>query len=224
MYGVLIIVVMFQDAINSLFKKDVKFKVKLTALVNLIKNKKILKMSKRKGIYITLREVINEVGKDALRFMMISKSSDKVIDFDFDLIKEKTKENPVFYVQYAFARCCSIQKIARKKGFLKKNILVDYSLLTQDEEINLIKFLAYYEKNLLIAAQSLEPQKLTNYLYELSKLFHSYWALGNVDRNKRVIIEENLNLSLSRLFLIDAIKKILKKGLAILDIKAPVSM
>ena len=212
------------NAINSLFKKDVKFKVKLTALVNLIKNKKILKMSKRKGIYITLREVINEVGKDALRFMMISKSSDKVIDFDFDLIKEKTKENPVFYVQYAFARCCSIQKIARKKGFLKKNILVDYSLLTQDEEINLIKFLAYYEKNLLIAAQSLEPQKLTNYLYELSKLFHSYWALGNVDRNKRVIIEENLNLSLSRLFLIDAIKKILKKGLAILDIKAPVSM
>lgn len=212
------------NAINSLFKKDVKFKVKLTALVNLIKNKKILKMSKRKGIYITLREVINEVGKDALRFMMISKSSDKVIDFDFDLIKEKTKENPVFYVQYAFARCCSIKKIARKKGFLKKNILVDYSLLTLDEEINLIKFLAYYEKNLLIAAQSLEPQKLTNYLYELSKLFHSYWALGNVDRNKRVIIEENLNLSLSRLFLIDAIKKILKKGLAILDIKAPVSM
>ena len=214
-----------KNAIKSLFDKSFKFEIKLTALVNLIKNKKSLKMSKRDGVYITLRDVIDEVGKDALRFMMISRSSEKIIDFDFDLIKTKTKDNPVFYVQYAHTRCNSIIKIAKEKYELEFNYdELDLSSLLLEEEIELIKLISSFEKVLYLSAIYYEPHRLTNFLYELSKKFHSYWSMGINDQNKRILIESNIKLSCARLGLIIGVKNIIYKGLKILDIKAPDKM
>ena len=214
-----------ENAIKSAFNEDFKLKVKLTALVNLIKDNKVLKMSKRQGTYITLRDVLKEVGKDALRFMMISRSSDKVLDFDFDLIKSRNKDNPVFYVQYAHARCCSINKIANQlfeEKITKKEL--DFSLLNLPEELSLIKLLCLFNKNIELAVESYEPNKLTNYLYELSKNFHSYWSLGTLDSDKRILVEKNIKLSSARLGLVNGVKKIISQGLKILDISAPSSM
>ncbi len=214
-----------ENAIKSVFNQDFKLIVKLAALVNLIKDNKVLKMSKRQGNYITLRDVLKDVGKDALRFMMISRSSEKVLDFDFDLVKSRTKDNPVFYVQYAHARCCSINKIANQlfdKKIKKKEI--DFSLLNLPEEISLIKLLCLFNKNIELAVESFEPNKLTNYLYDLSKNFHSYWSLGNLCSEKRILVENNIELSQARLGLVNGVKKIISQGLKILDISAPSSM
>ena len=214
-----------KNAISMMFGDECEFKIKLTALVNLIKDNKSLKMSKRDGVYITLREVLNEVGKDALRFMMISRSSEKIIDFDFDLVKSKTKENPVFYVQYAHARCYSINEIAiNKLGSRYHENKVNYELLTLDEEISLIKLLCSFNKIIELAVENYEPHRITNYLYELSKNFHAYWALGSIDEKNRILKEKEFDLSFARLALVDGVKKTLKKGLSILDISAPNSM
>ena len=212
-----------KNAISFMFENKVNLEVKLTSLVNLIKNNKPIKMSKRKGTYITLREVLDEVGKDALRFMMVSRSSEKVIDFNFDLVKSKTKENPVFYVQYAHARCYSIQKLANET---KKNVYkeIDFSLLSLKEEIVIMKNLASFSKILSISAQKYEPHRLCNFLYELSKNFHNYWSLGTSDKNKRILVEGNDNLSDARLALTNGVKIIIKKGLRILSISAPDQM
>ena len=214
-----------KNAISMMFGDEFEFKIKLTALVNLIKNNKSLKMSKRDGVYITLREVLDEVGKDALRFMMISRSSEKIIDFDFDLVKSKTKENPVFYVQYAHARCYSINEIAiNKLGSRYHENKVNYELLILDEEISLIKLLCSFNKIIELAVENYEPHRITNYLYELSKNFHAYWALGSIDEKNRILKEKEFDLSFARLALVDGVKKTLKKGLSILDISAPNSM
>ena len=214
-----------KNAMNVIKSRDFDFHIKLTELVKLIKNKKSLKMSKRAGVYITLREVIEEVGKDALRFMMISRSSDKIIEFDFDLIKKKTKENPVFYVQYAFARCCSIEEMAKKEFQFKNSFKNhDFSLLVMLEELNLIKIICSYEKVIMSAANYFEPQKLTNYLYDLSKNFHNYWSLGNIDCKKKILVFDDEEVSLSRLGLVLAVKQTLKKGLNLLKINAPENM
>ena len=214
-----------KNAIKMMFGDSVKFRIKLTALVNLIKDNKSLKMSKREGVYISLREVLDKVGKDVLRFMMVSRSSEKIIDFDFDLVKLKTKENPVFYVQYAYARCCSINEMAKKefgeKYFENK---ADFELLTLDEEIYLIKLLCSFNKSIELSVENYEPHRITNYLYELSKSFHSYWALGSMDEKNRIFQVEQKNLSLARLALVIGVKKTIKKGLSILDISAPNSM
>jgi arginyl-tRNA synthetase len=212
-----------KNAISFMYENKVNLEVKLTSLVNLIKNNKPIKMSKRKGTYITLREVLDEVGKDALRFMMVSRSSEKVIDFNFDLVKSKTKENPVFYVQYAHARCYSIQKLANET---KKNVYkeIDFSLLNLKEEIVIMKNLASFSKILSISAQKYEPHRLCNFLYELSKNFHNYWSLGTSDKNKRILVEGNDNLSDARLSLTNGVKIIIKKGLRILSISAPDQM
>lgn len=214
------------NAVN-LISNNINFVIKLTALVNLIKNKKPLKMSKRRGVYITLREVLSEVGKDALRFMMVSRSPDKVIDFDFDLIKSKSRENQVFYVQYAYARCCSVERIGEEifNFKIKKNFGdVNLNLLELEEELNLIKNLASYEKILNLAAKNFEPHRLTNFLYSIAKLFHNYWSLGTVDSSKRVINTKNSEISKARLILVLAVKLIIEKGLKILDISTPNTM
>lgn len=213
-----------KNAMCALYGSKINLKIILTALVNLTKNNKVLKMSKRKGTFITLKEVLEEVGKDNLRFMMISKSQDKVIDFDFDLITLKSRENPVFYVKYAHARCSSIIKIA--KSSLKLNIpeFDKLNLLTLDEELVLIKKLSYYYNTIITSAQKKEPHILTNYLYDLSKIFHSYWSLGNTDFSKRIIVNNDMNLTSARINLVFASKKIIKSGLQILKIEAPEEM
>lgn len=214
-----------KNALHSIVENKLDFQIKLTALVNLIKNNKPLKMSKRDGVFISMREVVDEVGADALRFMMISRSPEKVIDFDFDLAKSKSRENPVFYVQYAFARCCSVERIALKQYKLKLNTSnLKLSELKLDEELNLIKTLSTFDRIIDQSATNFEPHRLTNYLHELAKLFHNYWSLGIINEENRVINLDRKELSKSRLFLVLAVKKVLKKGLQILNIKAPSEM
>ena len=213
-----------KNAISVMFGNKVNLEVKLTSLVNLIKNNKPIKMSKRKGTYITLREVLSEVGKDALRFMMVSRSSEKVIDFNFDIVKSKTKENPVFYVQYAHARCYSIQRLANENKKKNQSTEINFSLLNLSEEIVLIKNLANFNKILSISCQKYEPHRVCNFLYELSKNFHNYWSLGTNDKSKRILVRGDENLSNARLALINGVKIIIKKGLEILSISAPDQM
>ena len=210
-------------AINE--KKNYDLEIKLTSLVNLLQENKVLKMSKRSGNYVTLREVVKKVGVDALRFMMISRSAEKKIDFDLQLVLLKTKDNPVFYIQYAYARCNSIMRIS--KGIFKKNmdfLSTNLSTLNLDSEKLLIRYLCNFNNIVLSSAINYEPHRLANYLYELAKIFHTYWGLGKQNKQNRIIIEDDQNISFSRLTLVFSVSLILKKGLKILKIDCPESM
>ena len=211
-----------KNAIKSLFDKSFKFEIKLTALVNLIKNKKSLKMSKRDGVYITLRDVIDEVGKDALRFMMISRSSEKIIDFDFDLIKTKTKDNPVFYVQYAYARINSILRILNKN--LNDKISINLNSFSPNEyEEKIIRKIFEWPKIIESASYKFEPHKIPFYLYDLSTLFHSYWSKGNEDSNFKFI--ENGKIKRSEILVfIYLIAIVIENGMKILGVSLPKKM
>ncbi|MAI60384.1 MAG: arginine--tRNA ligase [Rickettsiales bacterium] len=212
-----------KNALSELIKDDYILDIKLTSLVNLIKNGEKLKMSKRKGNYITMREVTKEVGVDALRFMMISRNADKTIDFDFDSLKIKNKDNPVFYVQYAYARCMSVLDISKEK--IKEIEIDDFKsdYLTLNEEKMLIKYICNFYNVIKSAAEHFEPHRITNYLYDLSKIFHNYWGLGNIDKKKRIITEDH-DLTKSRLALIKVVSMTINKGLSLLKISSPKSM
>ncbi len=209
-------------------KQDYIFEIKLTSLVNLLNGKQVVKMSKREGNYITLREVIEKVGSDVLRYMMVSRSVDKKIDFDFEIIKSKSKDNPVFYIQYAYARCMSLISIHEKmfNNSLKKIDLTkaNLSYLNLNEEIILIIKICNFFNVIVKAAKFYEPHRIANYLYDIAKDFHAYWGLGKVDSSKKIIIDENFNISLSRIILVLSISKIIKKGMNILKIECPENM
>ncbi len=209
-------------------KKKFNFEIKLTSLVNLLEGDQIVKMSKREGKYVTLRDVVKIVGADVLRFMMISRNADKRIDFDFEIIKSKSKDNPVFYVQYAYVRCMSLIKIYNKTfddDFNKINISnSNLFYLELDEEKVLIKKLCNYFNMIISSANNYEPHRVTNYLFDLARDFHAYWGLGKIDSSKKIILENNIDISKSRLVLAYAISQVIKKGLNILKIDCPEKM
>ena len=209
-------------------KKKYSFEVKLTSLVNLLDGKKIMKMSKRDGNYVTMREVVEKVGSDVLRFMMISRNVDKKIDFDFEIVKSKSKENPVFYVQYAYARCMSlIETFKRTFNYSSKKINInnaDLSFLEFEEDRVLMIKLSNFFNIVISSAKSYEPHKIANYLYDLAKDFHAYWGLGKLDPSKKIINENNYEISFSRISLVLVISLIIKKGLEILKIDCPENM
>ncbi len=213
-----------KNAVSALFDEKINFNIQLTSLVNLLENKKPVKMSKRKGKFITLREVIKDVGKDVIRFMMISRKADKVIDFDFDIVKQQTKDNPIFYVKYAHARCCSIETLCGSKKFSDSEITKHFDLLNLSEEIDLIIMLSNYLNILNQSINKLEPHRLTNYLLDLAKKFHSYYSKGSKDAKKRIMIDNNEDLMLARLGLVKVVKKVIFNGLLILNINAPQKM
>ena len=218
-----------QSALEQLNKKaSYTFEIKLTSLVNLLDGKQVLKMSKREGNYVTLREVVDKVGSDVLRYMMISRSVDKKIDFDFEIVKSKSKDNPVFYIQYAYARCMSLITIYEKTFDTSlKNIdfkKVNLSNLNLNEEIIMIIKICNFFNVIIKAAKFYEPHRIANYLFDIAKDFHAYWGLGKVDSSKKVIIDQNSNISLSRIALILSISKIIKKGMNILKIECPENM
>ena len=218
-----------QSALEQLNKKaNYIFEIKLTSLVNLLNGKQVVKMSKREGNYVTLREVVEKVGPDVLRYMMISRSVDKKIDFDFEIVKSKSKDNPVFYIQYAYARCMSLITIYEKTfNTSLKNIdlkKVNLSNLNLNEEIIMIIKICNFFNVIIKAAKFYEPHRIANYLFDIAKDFHAYWGLGKVDSSKKVIIDQNSNISLSRIVLILSISKIIKKGMNILKIECPENM
>jgi arginyl-tRNA synthetase len=198
--------------------------VLLLQLVKLWKGGQEIKMSKRAGQYVTLKELIDEVGVDAARFVFLTKHHDSSLDFDIDLVKRQDADNPVYYVQYAHARICSIFRKAEEEGLgaaLQAEPLL--SRLELEDENALIRFLADFPVLLEVIALHFEPHRLTYYLTELAALFHRYFNLGNKEPQARIITADK-ELSLARLSLAEAVRVVLHNGLTLLGSNAPERM
>jgi arginyl-tRNA synthetase len=198
--------------------------VLLIQLVKLWRGGQEIKMSKRAGRYVTLRELIDEVGVDAARFVFLTKNHDSPLDIDIDLVKRHDSDNPVYYVQYAHARICSIFRKAASKG-LRLSDTGDEGLeeLGLDEEMSLIRLMAEFPSLLEDISRKLEPHRLTYYLAELASLFHRYFNLGTKEPDKRIVGEDG-HRSRARLFLAEAVRIVLHNGLELLGIQAPERM
>ncbi len=199
------------------YKKE-SLRIVLVQLVNLLREGAPVAMSTRSGEFVTLREVVDEVGKDAARYNFLMRRSDSHLDFDLELAKKQSNENPVFYVQYAHARICSIMRTAAERDFAVPAFSeANLSRLTIPEEITLIKLLTRYPEMVEGSARSLEPHRFTFYLSELASVFHSYY-------NKHRVISEDAELSRARLFLAKSIGIVLKNALNLLGVTAPEKM
>jgi len=189
-------------------------------MINLLKDGQPYKMSKRAGTFVTLRDVVDEVGADVVRFIMLTRKSDAQLDFDLAKVLEQTRDNPVFYVQYAHARCCSVLRHAAE--MFTPEELTDESLskiplgaVASKEELLLIKGMANWSRVVEAAALAQEPHRIAFYLMELAGLFHGLWNKGNDNANLRFIIASDKDLTLARLALINAVRVILRSGLGV---------
>tara|TARA_B100000424_G_scaffold92526_1_gene69636 strand:- start:489 stop:2213 length:1725 start_codon:yes stop_codon:yes gene_type:complete len=193
---------------------------KVSQLVKLIKDGKPFKMSKRKGDYITVEDLISEVGKDATRFIMLNRSSDVELDFDFEKVKEKTKDNPIYYVQYCYARISSVYRKLNKN--IDDTININSNLNFGVEEIKVLRKISEWPKCVEISCNKLEPHRITTYLYELASEFHYYWNLGKNDESKRFII--NNSIKLEKLVFLKVVSLVIKSGMNILGVETPEEM
>ena len=209
-------------AVKAISKNKKNLICKVSQLVKLFKNGQPYKMSKRKGDYITVEDLLNEVGKDSVRFMMLNRSNDVELDFDFEKVTEKSKENPVFYVQYAYARINSIFRILKMK-IDKKIKLNKKDFLINKYEIEILKKISEWPKCVEISSNRLEPHRIPYYLYDLATLFHAYWNLGKENSDLR-FIPNNGKINYSRLIILQAISIVLKNGMTILGVSSPKSM
>jgi arginyl-tRNA synthetase len=207
-----------QAVIEALGYPKGKLKVLLVQMVTLLRGGKPVQMSKRAGEFVTLREVIEEVGADTTKFIFLTRRPDSHLEFDLEVAKAQSSENPVFYVQYAYARINSIFAHAREKG-IQTDVLsdADLSLLSHREELSIIKKLLIYPMIFEGAVKAHEPHRITFYVQELSSMFHPYY-------NKCRIVTDDVGLSRARLALCEAIRTVLKDGLEILGISAPERM
>ena len=206
-------------AVSALSSKKVKLNCKVCQLVKLYKNGEPFKMSKRSGDFISVQDLLNEVNKDSIRFMMLNRSNDVELDFDFEKIKEKTKENPVYYVQYAYARINSILRTIKKN--LNDQIEVNSkSFHINDYEEIILRKIFEWPKVIESAAYKLEPHKIPFYLYELSTIFHSYWSKGNEDDKFKFIENGKVKREESLVF-IYLIAIVIKNGMKILGVSLP---
>ena len=210
------------SSVDALSNSKNKLICKVSQLVKLIKDNKPFKMSKRKGDYITVDDLINEVGKDATRFIMLNRSSDVELDFDFDNVIEKSKDNPLYYVQYAYARISSVFRHIGKdinQDLDIKNFNFEYS----KEEIKILKKISEWPKCIDTSCKKLEPHRVPSYLYELSSEFHSYWNLGKDNPEKR-FINENKEISDEKLVFLKVISNLIKSGMGIVGVSTPEKM
>jgi arginyl-tRNA synthetase len=197
-------------------------RVILCQMVKFVKNGEQLKMSKRAGNFITLKDVLDEVGADALRFTMLTRKNDAPFDFDLAKVLEQSKDNPIFYVQYAFARCCSVlRNLAEQMPELDIENIDEEVLknLNDETEIELIKKLANYPRIVEMAVVNYEPHRIAFYLQELAGLFHSLWNKGSDNPELKFIILTNHDLTKARAYLLIATKKIIASALSIFNIK-----
>ena len=209
-------------AVSALSNKKVKLNCKVCQLVKLYKNGKPYKMSKRAGEFISAQDLLNEVSKDSIRFMMLNRSNDMELDFDFEKVKEKTKDNPVFYVQYAYARINSIARVIKKN--LNDEIHVDNKSFNLNEyEEKIYRKVFEWPKVIESAANKLEPHKIPFYLYELSTLFHSYWSKGNEDTKYKFINNGVIKRFETFVFLY-LIAIVIRNGMNILGVSLPEKM
>jgi arginyl-tRNA synthetase len=199
------------------YEKDA-LKVILVQLVNLLRDGKPVAMSTRSGEFDTLREVVDEVGKDAARYNFLMRRSDSHLDFDLELAKRQSNENPVYYVQYAYARICSIIRTAAERGVAAPLYSeADLGLLKLPEEIDLIKAITRFPEVVEGAVRTLEPHRLTFYLNDLASTFHSYY-------NKNKVISDDGALTRGRLFLVKAVRTVLENALTMLGVSTPKKM
>tara|TARA_Y100000389_G_scaffold191501_1_gene217782 strand:+ start:384 stop:2117 length:1734 start_codon:yes stop_codon:yes gene_type:complete len=210
------------SSVEALSGQKKKLICKISQLVKLIKDNKPFKMSKRKGDYITVDDLIEEVGKDATRFIMLNRSSDVELDFDFDAVKEKSKDNPLYYVQYCYARISSVFRHLNKNlesDIVVENFKFDYSI----DEIKILKKISEWPNCIDVASSKLEPHRIPVFLYELASEFHSYWNLGKENPEKRFINEQK-NISLDKLLFLKIISNVIKSGMDIVGVDTPSKM
>jgi len=207
-----------QAAVNALTDGRVDLDVKIIQMVKLMRNGEPIKMSKRAGNFVTLADVVREVGKDVVRFMMLTKRADTMLEFDFAKVVEASKDNPVFYVQYAHARVHSLQRKAADAG-VSLEMTADLNLLDA-EELALVKAAAQYPRVVESAAMAHEPHRIAFYLYDLAAEFHALWNRGNDEPSRRFLIENNPQLSRARLELARGIGQIIRNGLQLMGVEA----
>lgn len=212
-----------QSAVKAISDGQAELDVKICQLVKLFRNGEPVRMSKRSGSFVTLRDVVDEVGKDVVRFMMLMRKNDASLDFDFARVTEQSKDNPVFYVQYAHARIQSVLRNAERDldERLSPELLAQAGLagLTDEAELALIKLLASFPRLIELGAEAHEPHRIAFYLYDLASLFHSLWNKGKDDPTLRFIIADNRELTLARLALISAVSHVIASGLGILGVE-----
>ena len=210
------------SSVDALSGTKNKLICKISQLVKLIKDNKPFKMSKRKGDYITVDDLIEEVGKDATRFIMLNRSSDVELDFDFDAVKDKSKENPLYYVQYCYARISSVFRHLDKD--LNSDVKIDnYNFEYTEDEIKILKKISEWPKCIDASSTKLEPHRIPIYLYELASEFHSYWNLGKQYPEKRFINDQK-NISDSKLVFLKSISNVIKSGMNIVGVDTPEKM
>ena len=214
-------------SIVALTNDKAEFSVKLCQMVKLISDGKQLKMSKRSGDFITIRELVDEVGSDCIRFMMLYRKNEAPLEFNFQKVTEQSKDNPVFYVQYAHARICSvIRNLEDYKLGLDLNSFdkCNYEQLKEDGELFLLKKIMNYSSIIETSAILEEPHRISYYLYDLASALHSLWNQGKIDKEKRFIDENNIERTYARIALLMLTKRTLKSGLDILGVSAPEEM
>ena len=210
------------SVVDALSNKKKNLICKVTQLVKLIKDGKPFKMSKRKGDYIIVDDLVNEVGKDATRFIMLSRSNDVQLEFDFEKVKEKSKDNPLYYVQYCYARICSVFKNADEK--IENDLTeVEKNYEFNDEEIKIINKISEWPKCVEVSSQKLEPHRIPIYLYQLSALFHSYWNMGK-DNEAMRFLDKSKKLNKNKAVLLNSVLKTIGTGMKILDVETPETM
>jgi arginyl-tRNA synthetase len=219
-----------QAAVAALSDRKAELDVKLVQLVKLLRAGEPVKMSKRAGEFVTLREVVDEVGRDAVRFMMLFRKNDAVLEFDLAKVIEQSRDNPVFYVQYGHARGQSVFRNAREafpdlpadtSAFLETAKL---ERLSDPAELALMRQIALYPRVIEAAAAAHEPHRIAFYLFELASEFHALWTLGNASPHLRFIIQNDRELTVARLVLVQGVVAVLASGLALLGVGAPNEM
>jgi arginyl-tRNA synthetase len=219
-----------QAAVAALSDRSVTLDVKLIQLVKLLRGGQPVTMSKRAGDFVTLREVVDEVGRDAVRFMLLFRKNDAVLDFDLAKVIEQSRDNPVFYVQYAHARGMSVFRNARAAfPDLPENIaelvnVAELDRLSDSAELVLMRQIALYPRVVEGAALVHEPHRIAFYLFDLASEFHAVWALGNASPHLRFIIQNDRQMTAARLVLVQGVVAVLASGLALLGVEAPNEM
>ena len=210
------------SVVEAISGKKNKLVCKVSQLVKLIKDGKPFKMSKRKGDYITVEDLISEVGRDATRFIMLNRSNDAELEFDFEKVKEKSKDNPLYYVQYCYARISSVFRNISKK--VSDDVIInEYNFNYSKEEIEILKKISQWPKCVEISSNKLEPHRVPVYLYELAQQFHHYWNLGKEDETKRFISKDK-TISEDKIALLKGVSIVIKSGMDILGVSTPERM
>jgi arginyl-tRNA synthetase len=212
-----------QAAVRAVSGGNAKLDVKLCQMVNLMKGGQPYRMSKRAGTFVTLRDLVEEVGKDVVRFIMLTRKNDAHLDFDLDKVIEQSRDNPVFYVQYAHARIYSVWRHALKSlpgltDSLEALAEAKLSRLSDPSELALIRMMAEWPRQVEIAAEAGEPHRIAFYLYDLAAAFHGLWNKGKDEADLRFLIEGDQEVSLARLALIRAVALIIASGLSIFGV------